>query len=54
MATDTSREYTVHHIYTPSDTLNEIFWRTDSHEIVRLIRWQEWREDIEDPVHILL
>jgi hypothetical protein len=52
MTTDTRREDTVHHIDPTSYTFDEIFRSTDSHEIVRLLWWQEWSEDIEDTIHI--
>jgi hypothetical protein len=54
MTTDTSREDAVHHIDTTSDSLHHIFRRTDSHEIVRLLSWKEWLEDIEDAIHVFL
>ena len=53
MSTDTSREDTIHHIDTTRDSLDEIFWCPDSHEVVWFIFRKKWFEDIKDTIHVL-
>jgi hypothetical protein len=52
MSTDARGKDTVHHIDPSSNSFDEIFWSPDTHEIVRLLDWEDGREYIEDTIHI--
>ena len=54
MTSEASREDTVHHIDSACNPLDEIFGRSDSHEIVRLRGRKVWCKDVHDTIHIFL
>ncbi len=51
---DTGRKYTVKHIDSASNAFYEIFWGTDTHEVVRFVFWEDGCKCVERTVHISL
>lgn len=52
MAGETSGEDAVHHIDSTSDAFDQVFWSSDTHQVVRLIYGKNRGEDIKDAIHI--